>query len=135
MFKEGYLMSAVLYNKDGGTIICERPDWKNCPEHKHLTTKRPPHNKAMLEDRSKPPFTIRLEEEEGSVTILDTNGDLYWKQYDSYGAGVGSGKISGISKMLYGKRIKQAVAEAWAVHDEQNAIKNKDTIWEGFEDN
>lgn len=125
-------MSSVLYNKDGGTIICERPNWKNCPEHKHLTTKRPA--KTQFEDRSKPPFTIRLEEEEGSVTILDTDGNLYWKQYDSYGAGVGSGKISGLSKMMYGKKIKKAVAEAWAIHDEQQST-GKEKLWDGFEDN
>ena len=123
-------MSVILFSENGQTVVCERPNWKNCPEHKHMTTKAPKQVKATLEDRSKPPFTIRLEEEEGSVTILDTDGNLYWKQYDSYGAGVGSGKIGGLSKMLYGKRIKKAIAEAWAIHDEQQNGKND--LWEGF---
>ena len=123
-------MSAVLYNKNGHPVVCERPNWKKCPEHKGLTEKRPANMKASIEDRTKPPFTIRLEEEEGSVTILDTDGNLYWKQYDSYGAGVGSGKISGLSKMFYSKRIKKAVAEAWAIYDEQQS--GKKNLWEGF---
>ena len=127
-------MSVVLYNANGHPVVCERPNWKKCPEHKGLTDKVPKNVKATLEDRSKPPFVIRLEEEEGSVTILDTDGNLYWKQYDDYGAGVGSGKISGLSKVFYRKRIKEAVAEAWATYDAQNAIKNKDSIWEGFGD-
>lgn len=114
-------MSVVLYNKNGHPVICERPNWKRCPEHKHLSEKMPKNNKAVLEDRTKPPYVLTIEEDgSGSVTLLDTNGDLYWKQYDSYGAGVGSSKISGVAKMFYSKKIKKAVAEAWEAYDKAN---------------
>lgn len=116
-------MSVVLYNKNGHPVICDRANWRKCHDHKHLTDTLPVNRKASLEDRTKPPYTITLEDDgSGSVTLLDTNGDLYWKQYDSYGAGVGSSKISGISKMFYRKKIKKAVEEAWTAHDKQNNV-------------
>lgn len=37
-------MAHILYTKSDGyntRVICERPEWKNCPEHKHLTDKMP----------------------------------------------------------------------------------------------
>ena len=39
-------MSHVLYNAHSTfpiTVVCERPDWKKCPEHNHLTDKMPKH--------------------------------------------------------------------------------------------
>lgn len=124
-------MSYVLYNKNNHPVVCERKDWKKCPEHKHLTDKKPKSKLAKLEDRTKPPYVITIDEDDdGTVTMLDTDGNLYWKQYDSYGAGVGSGKISGLSKMFYSKKIKKAIEEAWVVYDEQQS--GKKDLWEGF---
>ena len=38
----------VLYRYNNpAPVICERPDWRNCPEHKNLTTKRPKANKFL----------------------------------------------------------------------------------------
>lgn len=37
-------MPHILYGKNDGynsRVICERPNWKTCPEHKHLTNKMP----------------------------------------------------------------------------------------------
>lgn len=37
-------MAHILYTKSDGynaRVICERPNWKTCPEHKHLTNKMP----------------------------------------------------------------------------------------------
>ena len=37
-------MPHILYTKSDGyntRVICERPNWKTCPEHKHLTDKMP----------------------------------------------------------------------------------------------
>ena len=35
-------MTHILYYSESATpVICEREDWRTCPEHKHLTDKKP----------------------------------------------------------------------------------------------
>jgi hypothetical protein len=54
-----------------GPIVCKRPDWKQCPEHAHLTEKRPSVN-----------FKVDvLVDSDGSMEA--TVGSVSWDEYDS----------------------------------------------------
>lgn len=61
----------VLYKSSSAIpIICERPNWKNCPEHKHLSPKRP---------NIKMDLGIEVEDGVASVEIVSLQG------YNSHG--------------------------------------------------
>lgn len=73
------------------------------------------------EDRSNPPGSLKIEEGDGYAIFMTSDGKFYEKQYDRYGAGVGSRKISGIFTGSMKKAAKAQIAEAWAFHDKMEA--------------
>jgi len=132
-------MEHILYDGQGNMVKCERDNWKKCPEHKFFTdkmseelTEKIQNISEGIEDRSKPPFVIIIEDLDGARMLLDTDGQLYWKQYDSYGAGVGSSKIGWIGKIGYNRKIKDAIAKAWAEEDKRNKVMEQFDDGQGF---
>lgn len=73
------------------------------------------------EDRSNPPGSLKIEEGDGYAIFMTSDGKFYEKQYDRYGAGVGSRKISGMFTGKLKKAAKAQIAEAWAFHDKMEA--------------
>lgn len=70
------------------------------------------------ENRKFPPYTMQIAEtSEGSVIFMTPSGKVYEKQYDIYGAGVGSSRIMGASS--YKKAARKMIDEAWKIHDEE----------------
>lgn len=69
------------------------------------------------EDRSNPPGSLKVEEGDGYAIFMTSDGKFYEKQYDQYGAGVGSHKISGMFTGKLKKAAKEQIAEAWELHD------------------
>lgn len=117
-----------LYDAQGNITTCERPNWRRCPDHKHLSDRMPDivldkieGISKSIEDRSKPPHLIKLQETEGSALFLDTDGTIYWKQYDEYG-GVGSLEVPSFLRFIYRGKAKKAIAEAWNRKDSENDL-------------
>ena len=77
--------------------------------------------KNKKEDRSNPPGSLKIEEGDGYAIFMTSDGKFYEKQYDRYGAGVGSRKISGMFTGKLKKAAKEQIAEAWAFHDKMEA--------------
>lgn len=67
--------------------------------------------------RSNPPGVLKVEEGEGYAIFMDSEGKFYEKQYDRYGAGIGSRKLSGMFTGKLKKAAKEQIAEAWELHD------------------
>lgn len=95
-------MPHVLYN---GTktvpTICERPDWRNCPEHKHLSLKRP-----------RVPQTVQIFEELDSITGSFETDDYF--NYDEVNSVSFEGKIFNKEKLVKAGFDKNKVEQAFS---------------------
>ena len=99
----------VLYKPNSiAPIICERPNWKNCPEHKHLTNKRPNIKLDLgieIEDNvsSVEVYSLRDYNSRGATTPQDTiniDGKVY--NYNSL-------TDAGIAP----ERVREALTRPW----------------------
>lgn len=69
------------------------------------------------ENRSNPPYTIKVEEGDGYAIFMTSEGKFYEKQYDAYGAGVGTHKLGGLFNGKLKKAAQQRIVQAWAEQD------------------
>lgn len=78
---------------------------------------------TQQELRANPPHVVSVKSGDGWQILMDEEGNVFEKQYDDFGAGVGSRKLGPIGKLMYSKDIKKAVAKAWVEKDKQDAFK------------
>ena len=104
--------SHVLYNVDGVVpVVCERKDWKRCPEHKHLSDVRPDVDGFDV-DVDVSDF---VDDPDDDITSVNEYNDV-WNDKDYYMGDDGYKKIDVNDESMW-KRLGEDLAESENVNE------------------
>lgn len=104
--------SHVLYNRDSVVaVVCERKDWKRCPEHKHLSIERPDVEEfnVVVDDSD------FADDPDDDITSVNEYHEV-WNDKDYYMSDEGYKKIDVNDESMW-KRLGEDLAESENVNE------------------